>query len=74
MRRELRRRGIGALTVVYSTEPPADAQEAQVPAPGGPAGRTPPASVPFVPPVAGMILAGHVLRALAGEGENSQLI
>lgn len=64
MRRELRRRGISSLTVVYSTEPPrepfADAltvKEGSRPAPG---------SVAFVPAVAGLILGGEVVRNLAG--------
>lgn len=51
MRRELRRRGVGSLRVVCSDEPPA-------------ANHRPPGSMSFVPPVAGMILAGHVIREL----------
>lgn len=64
MRRELRRRGIPALKVVYSTEPPrlprADGERVKDdsrPAPG---------SVAFVPSVAGLILGGEVVRDLAG--------
>lgn len=64
MRRELRRRGIDGLKVVYSTEsprPPAATPEAvkdgSRPAPG---------SVAFVPSVAGLILGGEVVRDLAG--------
>jgi len=55
MRRELRRRGINSLRVIYSTEP---AREGE--------GRTP-GSISFVPPVAGMIAAGEVVRGLAGD-------
>ena len=64
MRRELRRRGVEALTVVYSTEPPRaplsapeSIKEGSRPAPG---------SVAFVPAVAGLILGGEVVRNLAG--------
>ena len=53
MRRELRKRGIPKLDVLYSTEPPRSPL-------------SPPGSLSFVPPVAGMILAGYVVRALAG--------
>lgn len=67
MRRELRRRGIDGLKVVYSTEsprPPAATPEAvkdgSRPAPG---------SVAFVPSVAGLILGGEVVRDLAGAVE-----
>ena len=61
MRRELRKRGVASLRVVYSTE------EARVPR--NAAGETSrvPGSVSFVPGVAGLILAGEVVRALAGE-------
>ncbi len=63
MRRELRRRGIPSLKVVYSREPP------RCP-PAGPAEGEPhrpiPGSTSFVPPVAGMLLAGEVVRDLAG--------
>lgn len=64
MRRELRRRGIPALKVVYSTEPP------RVPAADGETvkegARPAPGSVAFVPAVAGLILGGEVVRDLAG--------
>lgn len=64
MRRELKRRGVKALPVVYSREAPC------TPAPphseqGG--RRQTPGSVAFVPPVAGMMLAGYVVRALAAQ-------
>lgn len=63
MRRELKRRGITRLRVVYSEEPPCEMcgqTEAK-----GTAGRMAPGSVSFVPGVAGMILAGEVLKAIA---------
>ncbi len=60
MRKELKKRGIGALKVVYSTEPaltPAPcAEETQR--------RAVPGSVSFVPSVAGLIAAGEVIRDL----------
>ncbi|MDO5111542.1 MAG: tRNA threonylcarbamoyladenosine dehydratase [Clostridia bacterium] len=56
MRRELKARNITDVKVVYSTEPPTTPE-------GG--GRLP-ASVPFVPPVAGMLLAGEAIKHIAG--------
>ncbi len=62
MRRELRKRGIEHLPVVCSRE------EAMACVPSaetkGSAGHPVPGSVSFVPPVAGMIAAGVVVRAL----------
>lgn len=59
MRKELRELGIEKLKVVYSKEEPMK--------PVMPVGRnTPPGSFAFVPPVAGMILAGEVVRELLG--------
>lgn len=56
MRRELRRRGIAHMKVVYSTEPPRISEDG---------GRVP-GSVAFVPSVAGLMLAGAVVRELCG--------
>lgn len=56
MRRELRRRGIEHLPVLFSTEEPAKAIAES------PAGRHPPGSISFVPPVAGYIIAGKCIR------------
>ena len=64
MRSECRKRGIDHLKVVYSTEPPlqppieADDQAARSDR------RFAPGSVSFVPSVAGLILAGEVIRDL----------
>ena len=64
MRKELRTRGIERLKVVYSKEPPLHpSTEGER---RGTAGRPAPGSVSFVPPVAGLILAGEVIKDLAG--------
>ncbi|MBR6028628.1 MAG: tRNA threonylcarbamoyladenosine dehydratase [Clostridia bacterium] len=64
MRRELKRRGIEHLPVVYSTEPPLSPLEEAAEAP--PEGRRAlPGSVSFVPSVMGLILAGEIVKALA---------
>ena len=60
MRKELKKRGIAHLKVVYSTEEPL------TPAPSGEetTRRSVPGSVSFVPGVAGMIAAGEVIKDL----------
>ena len=62
MRAQLKKRGVSQHRVVYSREEPlrAVADAAQ--------GRHAPGSVSFVPPVAGLILAGEVIRNLANGG------
>jgi len=62
MRHELKKRGVSALRVVYSKEEP------RRPYAPEDAGSTP-GSVAWVPPVAGMILAGEAVRILTGENE-----
>ncbi len=65
MRRELRQRGIPHLTVVYSEEPPlCPLSESGELAPG----RTP-GSVSFVPSVAGLLMAGEIVRQLCKKKE-----
>lgn len=71
MRRELRKRGIRALTVVYSTEPPTNPsppkEEPLSPVETRPVGhirRDTPASAPFVPPAAGFLAASYAVRQL----------
>ena len=59
MRRELRKRGINSLKVVYSEEPPLTPTQLETSAK-----RQTPGSVSFVPPVAGMILASVVIKDL----------
>lgn len=61
MRRELKKRGIRHLKVVYSQEEPLS------PALPPENGRRVPGSIAFVPPVVGFILAGEVIRDLAGK-------
>lgn len=61
MRKELKNRGISGVKVVYSKEmplKPADSQETGK--------RQIPGSLSFVPPVAGMILAGEVICHIVG--------
>ena len=60
MRRELKKRSVKALRVVYSREEPLK------PAPCGEEmeKRAAPGSISFVPPAAGLLLAGEVIRAL----------
>lgn len=60
MRRELKKRGITSLKVVYSTEP----ARTPLPCEEGDARRAVPGSVAFVPSVAGLIAAGEVIRDL----------
>lgn len=62
MRRELKKRGIHHLKVVYSEEPPLQAENPADPA--HPGRRSTPGSVAFVPSVMGLILAGEVIKDL----------
>ena len=54
MRRELKQRGINHMKVVYSEEQPVLT------------GSRVPSSISFVPPAAGLIMAGEIIRDLAG--------
>lgn len=60
MRRELKARGIYRLKVLYSKEEPLTPKESSDSA----SRRQAPGSVSFVPPVAGMIIAGEVIKDL----------
>ncbi|MCU6761788.1 Molybdopterin-synthase adenylyltransferase [uncultured Roseburia sp.] len=64
MRRELRKRGIEKLKVVYSREAAAVPIHAQC---DSQSGKTVPGSLAFVPSAAGLILAGEVIRELSGK-------
>ena len=61
MRKELKVRGIRGVKVVYSKELPQKPAESQETGK-----RQIPGSLSFVPPVAGLILAGEVIRHIAG--------
>ena len=66
MRSELKKRGVRALKVVYSTEkpiPPVPPEGAQ-PDPSSAHSRQTPGSISFVPSVAGLIAAGEVIKDL----------
>lgn len=65
MRRELRARGIEHLKVVYSREKPIDTSGRTM---GEDTGmrRSVPGSISFVPPAAGLLIAGEVIRSLSG--------
>lgn len=65
MRRELKNRGITRLKVVYSKEKPVDVSDRETEEDTG-ARRSVPGSISFVPPVAGLLIAGEVIRELAG--------
>lgn len=65
MRRELKARGIAHLKVVYSKEKPVDTSGRENGEDPG-ARRSVPGSISFVPPAAGLLIAGEVIRELAG--------
>ena len=67
MRRELKQRGITHLKVLYSKEKPVDVSGRSTGEDSG-ARRSLPGSISFVPPVAGLLIAGEVIRELAGAG------
>ena len=67
MRRELSRRGIKSLKVVYSKEPPLSPTAADEPSSKDQSGahkKQVPGSTSFVPPVVGLIIAGEVIKDL----------
>lgn len=63
MRKELRNRGITHQTVVFSPEQPAPTAQPETPPPGR---RSVPASDPWVPAVAGLLMGSRVVRDLIG--------
>ena len=64
MRRELKARGITHLRVVYSEEPPVQAPPDAPALENDPHKRVPPGSLPFVPPVAGFLMASEIVKDL----------
>ena len=65
MRRELKNRGITHLKVLYSREKPVDVSGRETGEDTGKR-RSVPGSISFVPPVVGLLIAGEVIRELAG--------
>ena len=66
MRKELRSKlGLHHLKVVFSPEQPHETQQLETPPPGR---RSVPASVSWVPSVAGLLMAGTVVQDLLNEG------
>ena len=65
MRKELKKRGITHLKVLYSREKPVDTAGRMTGEDTGKR-RAVPGSISFVPPVAGLLIAGEVIRELAG--------
>ena len=69
MRKELRVRGVKALKCVYSKEEPVKITAEAAASVGLPTeGKLPPGSVSFVPSVAGLIIAGEVVKDLIAQG------
>ncbi len=66
MRQELRKRGIEHLKVVYSREIPRTPLESELTEKPQGSRRSTPGSISFCPSVAGLILAGEVIRDLTG--------
>lgn len=65
MRKELKNRGISHLKVLYSKEKPIETGEQETGEDKGKR-RVLPGSVSFVPPVAGLLIAGEVIREIVG--------
>ena len=66
MRKELKQRGIKKLKVVYSKEEPLPRNSAYI-GDGNSDKKVSPGSISFVPPVAGLLIASHVVRDLTGQ-------
>lgn len=72
MRKELKTRGIKKLKVLYSEEVPVKVNLEQTDEPLG-SKRSLPGSISFVPPVAGLMIAGEVIRELAGSKRETEV-
>ncbi len=66
MRRELKKRGVRELKVVYSEEEPIKPKSVCGQSEEGAVRRSTPGSVAFVPSVVGLIMAGEVIKDLIG--------
>ena len=65
MRKELKNRGVFHLKVLYSKEKPIDIADKETDEDKGQR-RALPGSISFVPPVAGLLIAGQVIREIVG--------
>ena len=63
MRRELRKRGINKLKVIYSKEEPLNPEAPEEES--STSKKKVPGSISFVPPVAGLVIAGEVIKEIA---------
>lgn len=71
MRKELKKRNVESLKVLYSKEKPVDLSDRVTEEEKG-ARRSLPGSISFVPPVAGLMIAGEVIRNLSGYREGDR--
>lgn len=71
MRKELKKRNVESLKVLYSKEKPVDISDRVTEEEKG-ARRLLPGSISFVPPVAGLMIAGEVIRNLSGYREGDR--
>lgn len=62
MRRELKKRGVKKLKVVYSKEEPITPRGSEQPSEAGDRRKAVPGSIAFVPSVVGLIIAGEVIK------------
>lgn len=67
MRRSCGTGASGHLKVVYSPEPAAETRQLEAPSPGR---RSVPASVPWVPSTAGILMASAIVRDLIADSED----
>lgn len=70
MRQELKKHGISGVKVLYSKEEPRRPLQLSSTETKWTAGRPVPGSMPFVPPVAGYLIAAEVVRDLLKEGQS----
>ena len=71
MRKELKKSNVESLKVLYSKEKPVDISDRVTEEEKG-ARRSLPGSISFVPPVAGLMIAGEVIRNLSGYREGDR--
>lgn len=71
MRKELKKRNVESLKVLYSKEKPVDISDRVTEEEKG-GRRSLPGSISFVPPVAGLMIAGEVIRNLSGYREGDR--